>query len=71
MICPHCKAEDQSTILSTRTRSYGIKRVRRCLVCGSRFATIEINKITEEAVKSLKHSIKLLKTKERERNEKV
>lgn len=71
MTCPYCKTADQSIVVSTRIKEFGIKRIRKCLVCDRKFATIEINRITEQAIKSLNQSTKSLKTKERKRNEKV
>lgn len=61
MKCPYCKVDDQNHVLITRSREWFIKRIRECLACKKRFATIEINKITDEAYKSLSISKKRLK----------
>ena len=60
MICPYCKAEDQFMTLSTRTREWGMKRVKKCLQCGKNFPTIEIHELTDEAIKSLTVSKKII-----------
>ena len=61
MTCPHCGSIDQSNVLSTRSREWGIKRIRHCLSCNRNFATIEITKITDDATESLSLSSKRLK----------
>jgi len=71
MKCPCCNVEDQSTVLSSRSREWGMKRIRHCLSCNRNFATIEIYKITDDALNSLSKSKKRIKTNERKRNEKV
>lgn len=69
MKCPKCNADNQARTLSTRSREWGMKRVKQCLKCGHRFATIEIYEITTEAMRSLSFSNKAINTKERIRNE--
>jgi transcriptional regulator NrdR family protein len=39
--CAKCKAE--SEIYDTRKTGLGVKRRRRCVACGERWTTIEIN----------------------------
>lgn len=71
MKCPWCDTDNQSNIISTRSRIFGVKRVRVCLACKRRFATIEITEMNDNAFKSLRESIRRFKTKERKKNEKV
>ena len=75
MKCPYCNEEDKFSTLSSRARPFGVKRVRKCLECGYNFATIEIYKVSDEALKSLQFSQSCIETrattKERKRNAKV
>ena len=68
MICPKCKDDVRFATIDSRPRYWGIKRVKECPKCGYRMATIEINKVTSQAVESLKISQELLDYKAKERN---
>lgn len=67
MRCPYCNAEDSFITKETRSRDWGIKRRKECLRCNKRFATIEINALSEAAMKSLYNSQSRLYTNNRER----
>ena len=60
MTCPYCGAEDCFTTIDSRKRTFGIKRRKKCAECGYLFATIEIWEITEEAIKSLNKTQRLI-----------
>ena len=62
MRCSKCGA-DQLIITNTRNHEWGVKRVRVCLVCGCHIPTIEVSKITEEAIESLNKSQKKTRTR--------
>ena len=66
MICPYCSVEDQFVTLDTRSKTWGVRRRKRCLQCNQTFATVEVYQISEEAEKTLAQSKKILRTKRRE-----
>jgi len=53
MKCPNCGAEDNFKTVDSRPKRWGIKRVKQCLSCNYRIATIEIHKISQEALNEL------------------
>ena len=65
MICPYCGTNDQFMTVDTRSREWGMKRIKKCLKCGEKFATIEVCEITEEAKDSLRKSKKIREYKRR------
>lgn len=64
MKCNKC-GSDQLIIANTRNTDWGVKRTRICLDCGYHMATIEINKITDEAIASLNKSKSLIRKRQR------
>lgn len=42
-VCPQCAAFDDSAVINTRNHRAGRLRRRRCLKCGHRWSTIEVN----------------------------
>lgn len=68
MKCDKC-GSDQLITTNTRGTDWGVKRTRVCLVCGYHMATIEISKITEEAITSLKKFKKLTQKRQRKETE--
>ena len=63
MICPYCNTPDQIMTLETRSKEWGMKRMKKCLKCGGRFPTIEVYDVTDEALNSLNKSKKIQKSK--------
>ena len=63
MKCDKCGLE-QLIVKDSRPFDWGIKRKRVCLNCGHCMPTIEINEITDQAVKSLNKSKKTAERKE-------
>lgn len=55
MNCPDCNS-DNTKVIDSRPSDWGVKRIRKCIDCGYKFATIEIREITDEAIESLKVS---------------
>ena len=68
MICPNCKYDVRFSTIDSRPRSWGIKRVKVCPKCDYHLATIEIYKISDVALESLKLSQELLDYRMKERN---
>jgi len=68
MKCDKC-GSNQLIITNTRSTDWGVKRTRICLDCGNHMATIEVSKITDEAIISLKKSKKLTRKRPRKETE--
>lgn len=49
MTCPNCGTENNSIVLDSRPKKWGIYRKRKCLCCGYRFSTAEVYEYTEDA----------------------
>ena len=73
MICPDCEIDGRFKTVDSRPRPWGVKRTKVCPNCGKHVATIEICKITEEALESLTMSQYMIDYREyeRKRNEKI
>lgn len=67
MICPNCNKDGRFATVDSRHREWGVKRVRVCPNCGKRVATIEIYKVTQEAIDSLAMSQYAIECRERDR----
>ena len=42
MKCPYCGVDDQSRVVDSRPKDYGVFRRKECLSCGRRFNTVEL-----------------------------
>lgn len=69
MKCNKCGSE-QLKVSNTRNLDWGVKRIRVCLDCGYHMPTIEINKITDEVIKSLDKTKKIVRKRQRKETEK-
>ena len=64
MKCNNC-GSNQLSVTNTRDYDWGVKRVRVCLACGQHIPTVEVNKITDEIIKSLERSKRMVRSRQR------
>lgn len=67
MMCPNCYTDNRFKTIDTRHRSWGVKRIKVCPKCGHHLATIEIYKVSDEALASLTISQYAIDTREFDR----
>lgn len=62
MKCPLCGSQ-QLFIVDSRQFDTYVKRMRMCLNCNAKIPTVEINKVTDEALNSLNLSKTIMRRK--------
>jgi len=53
MNCPKCGYSGKQHTVDSRPRDWGVKRTRVCDKCNYKYSTIEVHRLTKEAIKSL------------------
>ena len=53
MKCPECGSTKWQSVIDSRPRPWGIKRIRHCGNCQYRYATAEVHMFSQQALNDL------------------
>jgi transcriptional regulator NrdR family protein len=53
MKCPKCGASKWQSVIDSRPREWGIKRIRHCANCQYRYATGEVHTFSKQALNDI------------------